>query len=94
MLRRLLRRLFRRHDREWLDSDGYHFRGAANLRGSVGCAHYTTGTQVITGAATSFTTELTVNQVISIPGTATEIGTVDAIVDNTHLTIGGDEREV
>jgi hypothetical protein len=66
------------------DTDGYHFTSAANLTGTVAKA---SGSPNITGSSTLFTSELTVNQVISIPGTATEIGVVQTITDNTHLVL-------
>ncbi len=40
---------------------------------------------VITGTGTSFITELTVNQVVSVPGTAAEIFVVKVITNNTHF---------
>jgi hypothetical protein len=39
------------------------------------------------GVSTVFTTDLSVGQVISIPGTATEKRVVIKITDNTHLTV-------
>lgn len=68
---------------DW-DTDGFHFTSAANLTGTVA---KTSGSPNIVGTGTSFTTELTVNQVISIPGTATEIGVVKTITDNTNLVL-------
>jgi hypothetical protein len=37
------------------------------------------------GTGTSFTTELSVGQIVKIPGTATEYGVVASITDNTHF---------
>lgn len=71
-------------DTETFDTDGYHFTSAAALTGTVA---KTNGSPNIVGTGTSFTTELTVNQVISIPGTATEIGVVKTITDNTHIVL-------
>lgn len=69
---------------EDFDTDAYHFLSAANLTGTV--AKTATSADIV-GTSTSFTTELSVNQVISIPGTATEIGVVKTITDNTHVTL-------
>jgi hypothetical protein len=66
------------------DSHAFHFTSAANLTGTVAKA---AASPNIVGTGTSFTTELTVNQVIAIPGTATEIGVVKTITDNTNLVL-------
>jgi len=66
------------------DTDNYHFTSAANLTGTV---TKTATSAAIVGSGTSFLSELSVNQVISIPGTETEIGVVKSITDNTHLTL-------
>lgn len=66
------------------DTDAYHFTSSANLTGTVA---KTSGSAAIVGTGTSFTTELSVNQVISIPGTQVEVGVVKTITDNTHLTL-------
>jgi hypothetical protein len=66
------------------DPDGLHFTSTAALTGTVS---KTASSPNITGSGTSFTTELTVNQVISIPGTATEFGVVKTITDNTNLVL-------
>lgn len=71
-------------DTEECDTNTFHFTSAANLTGTVA---KTASSAAIVGTGTSFTTELTVNQVISIPGTAAEIGVVKLITDNTHLTL-------
>lgn len=70
-------------DTEDIDTDGFHFTSGAALTGTVA----KNGTTAIVGTGTLFTSELAVNQVISIPGTATEIGVVASITDNTHLTL-------
>lgn len=72
------------YDTEEYDTDAFHFTSAANLTGTVA---KTSGSANIVGSGTSFTTELSVNQVISIPGTAAEIGVVKIITDNTNLTL-------
>lgn len=66
------------------DTDAFHFVSDANLTGTV---TKTAASPNIVGVGTSFTTELTVNQVISIPGTATEVGVVKTITDNTNLVL-------
>jgi len=66
------------------DANALHFTSAANLTGTV--AKTATSANIV-GTGTAFTTELAVNQVISIPGTATEIGVVKAITDDTHLEL-------
>lgn len=71
-------------DAEDYDTNAFHFTSNANLTGTVA---KTNGSAAIVGTGTAFTTELTVNQVISIPGGATEIGVVKTITDNTHLDL-------
>lgn len=71
-------------DTEDYDTDTYHFTSGSALTGTVAKA---AASADLVGTGTAFTTELTVNQVISIPGTATEIGVVKLITDNTHLTL-------
>lgn len=71
-------------DTELYDTDAFHFTSEANLTGTV---QKTASSAAIVGTTTLFTSELTVNQVISIPGTATEIGVVKQITDDTHLTL-------
>lgn len=66
------------------DTDGYHFDSGSNLTGTVS---KTNGSATITGSSTSFSSELSVGQVISIPGTSVEIGVVSAIASNTSLTL-------
>lgn len=71
-------------DTDTYDTDNFHFTSEAALTGTVS---KTATSATITGSGTSFTTELTVNQVISIPGTATEIGVVKTITNNTSLVL-------
>lgn len=65
------------------DTDLYHFTSDAALTGTVAKA---SGSPTITGTGTSFTTELSIGQVVTIPGTAVEVAIVSAITDNTHFT--------
>jgi hypothetical protein len=69
---------------ERYDTDGYHFTSAAALTGTVA---KTAASAALVGTGTSFTTELSVGQIISVPGTAVEKKVVTAIADNTHLTV-------
>lgn len=62
---------------------GQHFTSNAALTGTVS----KNGTTTLTGSGTSFTTELAVGQVISVPGTAAEKRVVTAIASNTSLTV-------
>lgn len=65
-------------------SQPMHFTSNANLTGTV----TKTATQTtLAGTGTSFTTELSVGQVIIVPGTANEQRTVTAIASNTSLTV-------
>lgn len=61
-----------------------HFTSAAALTGTVAKV---ASSAAVVGTGTAFTTELTVGQMISIPGTAAETFVVTAIADNTHLTL-------
>lgn len=63
---------------------GVHFTSAANLTGTV---TKTAASATLAGSGTSFTTELSVGQVISVPGTAAEKRVVTAIASNTSLTV-------
>src|SRR6185437_14101347 len=67
-----------------IDADNQHFTSAANLTGTL---QKTSGSTAIVGTSTLFTTELSVGQVISVPGTAAEVAVVIAIADATHLTV-------
>jgi hypothetical protein len=69
---------------EDLDSNAQHFTSTANLTGTVA---KTSGSAVLVGTGSSFTTELSVGQVISVPGTATEVKVVTVVTDNTHVTV-------
>lgn len=70
-------------DTEEHDTNTYHFTSDAALTGTVAKA---ASSATITGSGTSFTTELSVGQVITIPGTAIEVCAVSAITNNTSLT--------
>lgn len=71
-------------DTEDSDADNQHFTSAANLTGTVA---KTAASPTLVGTTTAFTTELSVGQVISVPGTATEKAVVIGITDATHLTV-------
>ena len=71
-------------DSESYDNDGQHFTSSANLTGTVS---KTASSATLTGSGTAFTTELSVGQVISVPGGATEKRVVTAIASNTSLTV-------
>lgn len=72
-------------DSERTDTNNFHFTSTANLTGTVS---KTSGNATITGSSTLFTTELSVNQVISIPGGGgTDVCVVTAIASNTSLTV-------
>lgn len=66
------------------DTDSQHFTSSANLTGTVA---KTNGSAALVGTGTSFTTELSVGQIISVPGGLTERKVVTVITDNTHLTV-------
>lgn len=65
-------------------SDILHFSSDAALTGTLA----KNGTTAVVGTSTLFTSELSVGQVILIPGTANEVRVVTVITDNTHLTVG------
>lgn len=71
-------------DTEDSDADNQHYTSAANLTGTVS---KTAASQTVTGSGTAFLTELSIGQVISIPGTAAEKCVVIAIASNTSLTV-------
>jgi hypothetical protein len=71
-------------DTEREDTQDQHFTSSANLTGTVA---KTNGSDQLVGTGTSFTTELSVGQLIEVPGTAAEKRVVTAIADNTHLTV-------
>jgi Collagen triple helix repeat (20 copies) len=66
------------------DSDNQHYSSDANLTGTV---QKTSSSTAVVGTGTLFTTELSVGQLIIVPGTANEKRVVTAIADNTHLTV-------
>ena len=66
------------------DADNQHFTSAAALTGTV--SKSSGGSTTITGSGTAFLTELSIGQVISIPGGAVEQVVVTAIASNTSLT--------
>jgi hypothetical protein len=71
-------------DSEEEDTDLFHYTSAANLTGTVS---KTASSPNIVGVGTAFLTELGVNQVISIPGTAAEIGVVKTITDDENIIL-------
>lgn len=72
-------------DSERFDTNTFHFTSAANLTGTVS---KTNGNATITGSSTLFTSELSVNQVISIPGGGvTDWVVVSAIASDTSMTV-------
>lgn len=72
-----------RYDTNLYDTDNFHFTSNAALTGTV--AKTSTSADIV-GTGTSFTTELSVNQAVQIPGTTNEIFIVRSIADNTHFT--------
>lgn len=73
-------------DSEDFDTDNMHYTSASNLTGT---AAKTAGSNVLTGTGTAFDTELSVGQVISVPGTAAEKRVVIGIASATSLTVSG-----
>ena len=71
-------------DTEDFDTDTMHYTSNAALTGTV---TKTAGSATLAGSGTSFTTELSVGQVISVPGTAAERRVVTAIASNISLTV-------
>lgn len=71
-------------DTEDSDADNQHFTSVANLTGTVA---KTAASQALAGTGTAFTTELSIGQVISVPGTAAEKAVVTNIASNTALTV-------
>lgn len=71
-------------DTEDSDADNQHYTSAASLTGTV---DKTAASATLAGTGTAFTTELSVGQVISVPGTAAEKRVVTAIASNTSLTV-------
>ena len=70
-------------DSERIDTCGQHFTSSAALTGTVTKTATSAG---LVGAGTAFLSELSIGQVISVPGTAAEVRVVIAIADDTHLT--------
>lgn len=68
------------------DSDSQHFTSGSNLTGTVA---KTNGSAAVVGTGTLFTTQLSVGQIIDVPGTAVETRVVTSITDDTHLTVAG-----
>lgn len=66
------------------DADNQHYTSSAALTGTV---TKTAASQTLAGSGTAFTTELSVGQVISVTGTATEKRVVIAIASATSLTV-------
>lgn len=73
-------------DTNRFDSDSQHFTSAANLTGTVA---KTAASAALVGTGTLFTSQLSVGQVIDVPGTAVETRVVTSITDDTHLTVAG-----
>lgn len=71
-------------DTEDSDADNQHYTSAANLTGTVS---KTAASTTLTGSGTAFDTELSVGQLISVPGTAAEKRVVIAIASATSLTV-------
>ena len=70
-------------DVEDVDADQQHYTSSANLTGTVA----KNATATLTGTSTAFLTELSIGQVISVPGTSAEKRVVVAIASNTSLTV-------
>jgi hypothetical protein len=71
-------------DTEDWDTDTMHYTSAAACTGTV---TKTASSATLTGSGTLFTSELSVGQVISVPGTAAEKRVVTAIASDTSLTV-------
>jgi hypothetical protein len=71
-------------DQELADADSQHYTQNAALTGTVAKG---AGNATLTGTSTAFTTELSVGQVITVPGTAVEKRVVTGIASNTSLTV-------
>lgn len=68
------------------DTDNQHYTSSANLTGTVS---KTASSSTLTGSGTAFLTELSVGQVIDVPGTIVERRVVSAIASDTSLTVAG-----
>ena len=67
------------------DSNNFHFTDSKACTGTV---TKTAASTAIVGAGTLFTTELAVNQAISVPGGgSTDVLLIQSITDDTHLTV-------
>lgn len=73
-------------DTNRFDVDAQHFTSSANLTGTVA---KTAASTALVGTGTLFTSQLSVGQIIDVPGTAVETRVVTAIADDTHLTVAG-----
>lgn len=71
-------------DQEEYDTDNMHYTSSVNLTGTVA---KTNGSATLTGTGTAFTSELSVGQVISVPGTNVDVRCVTAIASDTSLTV-------
>jgi hypothetical protein len=71
-------------DAEEFDDDGQHFTSAAAITGTV---TKTSASTTLVGSSTAFTTDLSVGQIIDVPGTAVERRVITAIASNTSLTV-------
>jgi hypothetical protein len=66
------------------DADNQHYESTTTLGNT---SSKTAGSATLTGSSTAYLTELSVGQVIAVPGTATEKRVVIAIASNTSLTV-------
>lgn len=71
-------------DTNRFDTDSQHYTSAAALTGTVA---KTSGSAALVGTGTLFTSQLSVGQVIDVPGTAVARRVVTSITDDTHLTV-------
>ncbi len=71
-------------DTDTYDGSDMHFTSAANLTGTVAKA---ASSATLVGTGTAFLSQLSVGQVISVPGTAAEARVVTAIASDTSLTV-------
>lgn len=65
-------------------SQQFHYTSGVALTGTVA---KTSGSTTLTGTGTLFTSELSVNQVIDVPGTSTERKVITTIASDTSLTV-------
>lgn len=71
-------------DTDRKDAMNMHFTSAANLTGTVDKA---ASSATLAGTGTAFLTEISVGQMIVVPGTADEVRVVTAIASDTSLTV-------